>query len=532
MRLPKQPFFIITALFFALLLNAHPVFGQDEATGPSEVEKGAHSIIAGAKESNGASGAEDIKSEPDKVQYVKLLTLDECIGIALKNNLPLKTVKKSVKLAEWRLFEARRNLLAKVGIRWEEHTGQVYERLYYGRSLAVDIQQTVWHGGEYMYTMMQAQTNLKIVNKEYSRIKNDLVLQVKKGYYTMEKAKENLRFQTGLSEEVSKIYEMVVKEFESGVGANLEFLNVTSQSNQIRFQFASAKGDVEVAELILKQAMNIDGRERIDIEPSGDFKRIEVDYENILRDALVYRPEMQINSMMIQYYLYGQKVAKSKSWPKIDLIGSFGMAKENFIAKDSGVDPADPNADYPDKLEQQWYGGVKCSIPIWGSTGEYSYVKEVWAPVVNTVKGTRTITNSYKFNFLDNLAQYSEKASSDVDFDRARQELIKTKQDVTLEVKESCFNYEKALLQLDTATNKVKYQEGDLELTKFRRQMDEAQDSNVIDSMIKLAQEKFGYVQAVSDCHIAIASISKAVGIPDYFKDAMAENNNKNGNGK
>ena len=208
------------------------------------------------------------------------------------------------------------------------------------------------------------------------------------------------------------------------------------------------------------------------------------------------------------------------------------MAKENFIAKDSGVDPADPNADYPDKLEQQWYGGVKCSIPIWGSTGEYSYVKEVWAPVVNTVKGTRTITNSYKFNFLDNLAQYSEKASSDVDFDRARQELIKTKQDVTLEVKESCFNYEKALLQLDTATNKVKYQEGDLELTKFRRQMDEAQDSNVIDSMIKLAQEKFGYVQAVSDCHIAIASISKAVGIPDYFKDAMAENNNKNGNGK
>jgi len=229
---------------------------------------------------------------------------------------------------------------------------------------------------------------------------------------------------------------------------------------------------------------------------------------------------------MIQYYLYGQKVARAKSWPKIDLIGSFGMAKENMIAKDSGTDDPAGEGDFPDKLEQQWYGGVKCSIPMWGSTGEYSYVKEVWAPVVNTVKGTETITNSYKFNFLDNLAQYSDKASSDVELDKARQELIKTKQDVTLEVKESCFNYEKALLQLDTQTNKVRYQEGDLELVKFKRQLDEAQDSNVVDSMIKLAQERFGYAQAVSDCRVAIASISKAVGIPDYFKDVMSDNNN------
>src|SRR3989338_6118858 len=121
-------------------------------------------------------------------------------------------------------------------------------------------------------------------------------------------------------------------------------------------------------------------------------------------------------------------------------------------------------------------------------------MKEQWVPQVATFRGSTTITNSVKFNFLDNLAQYSEQYSADVDIARAKQEFIKTKQDVTLEVKESCFNYEKALLQLDTAMNKVKYQEGDLELAKFRRQMDEVPDSNVIESMIKLAQEKFGYV--------------------------------------
>lgn len=527
MKLRKYIFYLIPVLFCAAALYALPSFGQDEMNGPSEVEKGGHSIM-GAKDSNGVPyGGEPAKEETAQKQSIEILSLDECINIALKNHLPLKTVKKSIKLAEWRLWEARRNLLAKVGVRMEEHTGQIYGRRFYGKSTAVDIQQTVFHGGEFVYTMMQAQTNLKIVNKEYSRIKNDLILQVKKGYYTFAKAKENLKFQTELSQETSRIYEMVVKQLESGIGSNLEFLNVSSQSNQVRFQLVSAKGDVEVSELILKQAMNIDARERIDIEPADGFKKFDIDFEKILRDALVRRPEMQINSMMVQYYIYEQKVARSKSWPKIDFVGSFGMAKEEYISKDAGPDPATGITDADQKMEQQWYAGVKCSIPLWGSTGEYSYTKEVWTPVVSSYRGTSTITNSYKFNFLDNLAQYSEKYSADVDLDRARQELIKAKQDVTLEVKEACFNYEKALLQLETASNKVKYQEGDLELTKFRRQMDEAQDSNVVDSLIKLAQEKFGYAQAVSDCQVAIASISKAVGIPDYFKDLELKNNAK-----
>lgn len=521
MKPRKNLFSLILASFCALALFAIPSFARDEVNGPSEVEKGTHSIMG-----------ETVKNETKDIQSIRMLSLDECIDIALKNYLPLKTAKKSVKLAEWRLFEARRNLLPKIGIRMEEHTGKVYQRHYYGRSTAVDIQQTVFHGGEFMYTMMQAQINLKIVNKEYSRIKNDLILQVKKGYYTFAKAKENLKLQTELSQETSRIYEMVVKQFEAGVGANLELLNASSQENQVRFQFMAAKGDVEVAELILKQAINIDAKERIDIEPANEFKKISINYENVLRDALVHRPEMQINSLMVQYYIYEKKVANAKNWPKIDFIGSFGMAKEEFISKDQGTDPATGTVDSDQKLEQQWYAGVKCSIPLWGSTGEYSYQKEVWAPVVNTIKGTETITNSYKFNFLDNLAQFSDKASANVDLDRARQEFIRTKQDVTLEVKEACFNYEKALLQLETSSNKVKYQEGDLELTKFKRQMDEAQDSNIIDSMIKLAQERFGYVQSISDCQIAIASISKAVGIPDYFKDVELKNNDKADNNK
>ena len=510
---------IAWAVLLALGIQAPLSFSEEPVDRPSEIERSNVSIASAQSPSYG------MRELPEDGQ-ARLLTLDECIDIAIKNHLPLKAIKKSVKLAQWRLFEARRNLLPKVGVKMEEHTGQIYGRRFYGKSTAVDLQQTLWHGGELMYTMMQAQTNLKIVNKEYARIKNELILQVKKGYYTLAKAKENFKLQKELLREVSRISDMVIKQFEAGVTANLELLNVNSQMNQVRFQYTSAKGDVEVAELILKQAMNMDTRERVDIEAPLVLNKVDIDFNRVLADAMAYRPEMQISSMMIQYYIYEQKVARAKAWPKIDFIGSFGMAKEEYISKDSGPD-VNGNTDPDQKMLQQWYAGVKCSIPLWGSTGEYSYTKEVWAPVVSAYRGTSTITNSYKFNFLDNLAQFSDKASADVDMDKARQEFIKTKQDVTLETKEGCFNYEKALMQLETAINKVKYQESDLELTKFRRQMDEAQDSNVIESLIKLAQEKFGYVQAISDCQIAIASISKAVGVPEYFKGSESINDKK-----
>ena len=62
-------------------------------------------------------------------------------------------------------------------------------------------------------------------------------------------------------------------------------------------------------------------------------------------------------------------------------------------------------------------------------------------------------------------------------------------------------------------------QENDFEFVKMKRGLDEVQDSSVIESMIKLSQERFGYVQALTDCHTSIASINKAVGLEDYYKD-------------
>ena len=463
-----------------------------------------------------------IMSLPRDMAYVSSLyamSLNDCVTIAIKNNIPLQISTKNVKLAEMRLWEARRNMLPTATVNYQQYSGRVSGREYVGRKQYIEGQQPVFRGGELYFTMKQAELNLEIVKTDYAKTKGELVLQVKKAYYSLLKSKENTRLQRELSLEVAKICDMVHKEYDSGIASKIELLNVDSQAGQVKYQLLSAEGDESVGELILKQAMSASPSDRVDIQPAAGFKKAEIDFDKVLKLAYMNRPEMKINLLSIAYYKYERDITRAKGWPKVDLMGNWGLAKEEYASEDrlgpnaSGV--FDPDA----KLEQQWYAGFKVSMPFWGSTAEYAWTKEHFVPVVAAFQGTEAVTNAFKVGIMDNFKYYSDKQSGEIDFARAKQEMMKIEQDIALEARESCFNYEKALLQIQTAESKVNYQQKDLEFSRLKREMDEAPDSNVIEGLIKLAQEKFGYVQALTDCLTAIASINKAIGIENYMED-------------
>ncbi len=450
-------------------------------------------------------------------QIEKTLTLENCIDIAVKNSYQLKISEKQISLSRSRILEAKRNLLPKLSLNFEESYGRVQGRRYYGKKEFVEGSHTIFKGGELVYTLKQAALNLEVEKATYEKTRNELILQVKKSYYGLWKAKENLKMQLGLAQEADSVYEMVKKGSDAGVLSKLEFLNVGSQASQIHYQLESATGDEAVAELVLKQVMNLDLRQKIDIEPVAGFKKFEVDFDTTLRMAYMNRPEMRINSLTLEYYGYDKRIAGAKAMPKIDLMGSWGLAKEIYLAEDNRA-KSDGTTDPFRKLEDQWYVGAKVQVPFWGSTAEFQQTREQWPPVVSAFHGTESTTNTAKVYLLDKLGMYADKKQADIDWTKAASEFEKLKQDITVEVREGCFAYEKAILQLETASNKIKYQEKDLELARFKRGMDEVQDSAVIESMIKTTQERFGYIQAVSDYHTAVASLNKAIGINDYFK--------------
>ena len=101
---------------------------------------------------------------------------------------------------------------------------------------------------------------------------------------------------------------------------------------------------------------------------------------------------------------------------------------------------------------------------------------------------------------------------------RAKDEINKKKQEITLEVRETFFKYKKAIILMDVAKSKVEFQSKQTEVLDVRRELGEAQYSDVIEEMIKLAEERYSFIQAIADYYIAIASLNKAIGLNGYYE--------------
>ena len=438
------------------------------------------------------------------------LALDECISIAIDNHLPLKIATKQLELAEFRLMEAWRKMGPSATIKWEASDGRVSGRYYDGNKISIEGKQPLFYGGELVASVRQAKVNKEIVKTDYDRIRNEVILQVKKAYYSLDKAGKALGIQENLHDRAEELYNMTEAGYNGEVIAQVEFLEVSSQYNQTNFQVASAREDRAMANLILQQAMNVD--REIRIVSLGEPKIINLSLEDCFNLASLNRPEIKISRLSMEHFELEKKIMDARAfWPRVDLLGMYGNMREDFIQYDRDEQP-------PRTLGPEYYVGTKVSLPIFGSTLGYSFTKEDWQPIVRTLQGTKSNSHELTFSVFDKLEDLSAVREADLEFMRSQDDMNKKRQEITLEVKEVFFKYKKALFLIDLAKTKLRFQAKQVEILKVRRELGEVQYSDVVEEMIRLAEEEFSYIQAISDYFGAIAAINKAIGLDDYFK--------------
>ena len=95
-------------------------------------------------------------AESTEVPKRSMIILEECIQIALDNNLPLRIAEKQLKLAKFRLFEAERKIGPSITVKIEDSCGSVYDKKYTGRKILVEGKQPVFYGGELVFSVEQA----------------------------------------------------------------------------------------------------------------------------------------------------------------------------------------------------------------------------------------------------------------------------------------------------------------------------------------------------------------------------------------
>jgi TonB family protein len=425
--------------------------------------------------------------------------LTSFISLALENNQPTKLALQEIELAQLKMVEAKRSFFPSLKLQGYSTTGEVYKVDYEERESKVQVDQPLFAGGRLIGTLKQAQTNLEITQKNYDRLKLDVIQKTETAYYNLIAAKMHLEQQEGLLKEAEEIFEKIKKLSDMGMVIPLELTSAGAWLEQIRFQMDSIKQDLFMAELTFQQVLNIKEMPQIKMQLL-EAKKLNLDLDTCIEVAMKNRPEIYLSELLVKFNDYGQRVETSKNKAfTIDFTGSYGRYEGHYKTE-------------PWKESENWYVGFKASKPWGASTFNSSYSQEATQPRFGQTSATASSTMSAEFNLLDNFKRLSDKKRADIDLNRSLSDFDETMKTIIFETRDAFLNYQKAVLQLNTAQTEMKFRRNELEVTKIRALVGETSLSTAMGTLVNLSDTLTKYIQALANYQISLANLKKATG--------------------
>ncbi len=440
-----------------------------------------------------------------------MLSLKRSQDIAIENNLQAKILKEEVKLTMLKKRDAFRSLFPNVKLKASHTVGDVMEDIAFTEEqYGVEGEQVLYQGGRLMNAYKQSKVNVALSEARCKKIVNDLNFKVAEAYYNIVTAVMNIRLQKELFEQAEVIVELADKRYEAGLSTNLEILNVKSRYNQIQFQLATAERDLALARFKLKQVIGLDISEQdidlSEVDTELPFKIVDINLDECLKAASNNQPDIVVNKLLVESNDYGEKIAQGKEGFSVDLTGFYGRGDSYYDTE-------------PKNLDNNWNVGLKVSKPFWFATPSYSFTRDKTSMKVGDTDRTGSTVNSGEIAILDKnaLAVRSEIKEAKINKQKAENELIETRRQAALEIKEAYYNYQESILQVKNTLEKVRFHKEATKVAMAQASLNEALQSQLLEAMIQLVDEKSVYIKALSDYSLAIVKINKAIGIKDYF---------------
>ena len=445
------------------------------------------------------------------------LSMGQSQSIALENSPQVKTAREEVKLAMLKKRDAFRALFPNVKLKASHTAGDItqteqgepvgFKEDIYG----IEFEHPLYQGGRLMNAYKQSKVNLDLSEARYKKIEHELHFKVSEAYHSIVTAIMNLRLQHQLLKEAEPILKQAERRHKAELSTNMEILNVQSRYNQIQFQIATAERDLALARFKLQQAMGLDivdddiDVSEVDIELP--FRIIDINLYECLEAAANNHPDMLVNRFIVESSEYGEKIAKGKEGFRVDLTGFYGKADSYYNTE-------------PKNLQDDWNIGVKVSKPFWFASPSYSFTKEKTSRKLGQTDRTGTTVSAGEISFLDKdaFAIGSEIEEARIAKQKAQNDLIDTRRQSALAVKESYYNYQEAVIQVKNSLEKVRFHEEAVKVARVQSELNEALQSQLLESLIQLVDEKSVYIKALSDYNLAIIKLNNAIGVRDYFK--------------
>ncbi|WP_436516194.1 TolC family protein [Ekhidna sp. To15] len=269
-------------------------------------------------------------------QQKRVLSLEECIEVAIENNLNVKRSQLNLRTSEVNLEQSKAsrypslNASGNYGFNWgrgiDPTTNQFIDQRINFNSVGASTNMPLIQGLQITNGIKQDKLSLEASKKDLEKAENDISLNTASFYLNVifnKELSENARFQLESSQQQLERTTILV---ESGALPLANKLQLESQVATNEVNLINAQNNLDLALLSLKQALLLPSEQEIDVEiPNVPIDQAEIERSSIAElynQAVANMPEIQGAELRVQSADVGVEVAKGGMYPTVTLSGS------------------------------------------------------------------------------------------------------------------------------------------------------------------------------------------------------------------
>jgi outer membrane protein TolC len=482
--------------------------------------------------------------------------LDALILRALAVHTQARAAHENIALYNRRMLAAFRKLFPEVSLSMNDRVGtqdagakdQVtlndYPSPYTGKDWKVSLRQPIFSGGILWNTFLQERANLEAAKKQYDKTLAELVFDLSRAYFEYQRTLQTAEENRTVVEKMKRFSEMSEEKFKEKIISEIEYLNVQSLYSQMQFDLESANQELEIAKLDMQKYLDLSSHDQISIAkiynlddvvrgqavPAGGaagpkampdvFKGEEKAPEMTKLIDLSYghRPELQVEAAKLQASRLAERVRWGEFLPKAFLTYDFGALGESYYPLPFGPGPGSgPDTPNPKK---QWQLLLEMNWNLGGNKVGYTFGRDYRAPTLTAFGGgTKTFIrkNSVDIGVLDGLDAFVGVKQAEVDKLNQVVELEKAEKQVLQDVKQAYYDYQKAVIQVNSTVKRLEYRKRLRDFAEYRLGKKEVEISEYLQAESDLVREKAELHKALKEYFSAKAALNHAVGIRDFL---------------
>jgi outer membrane protein len=419
----------------------------------------------------------------------EVLTIDQCITIALKNNYDVRAAEKNYDRAKYNFLGTWEGfILPKMGFSYSGSRSrfdqaqtyrttavvggtlvEVAHPYHYQSSYALGLSfsQTIFDGWSnaanynyYKKGKFSAGENLRLTRQT-------VVLGVRNSCYALLKAQMLLEVQNDAIKRSEEQLNMAKAKYDLGAASLSDYLKAKVQLSNDSLALITARNDIKLAEADLNNILGRNIDMPIQIDAKLEYKKFDSTAYPVTEETIEKHPQINITRSAVDQAHSRLTMARSVNFPSISVGVNYSWFDTEFPKS---------WADYR-KPSDPWLMGIQVSL--------------------NLFNGLSTISNIW---------------SAQANLQAAKEKLINDRRGVKLEINQAFWAITEAEQKIQVTGDALESAEQDLNLTQEKYNLGAASMLELLDANYSYTTAKSNQVQALYDYNLAIAELEKAIG--------------------